>query len=314
MSIHFRLAALFFLFVSFVAHAQTTPRTQVDAVASAIEKNYFDAGRSKAIAGDLRAAAARGEFDALADRTALAAALTGRLRPLDGHFHVRWLPSDAAPGRAEPKPRPARVVRNYGIRSVEMLPGDIGYLSMDEFVEFEFGRNDQPARHAIDAALQRLADSKAVIVDLRGNRGGAPSMVGYLISAFVAPGANIYNTFHTRTESFDEAPLEPYRNPRTKVPLYVLIGTGTGSAAEAFAYTLKHAKRATVVGQPSDGVANPGDEVEAGEGFSVFVPNGSPVSPITGGNWEGTGVLPDVEVASKSALETALVLARKSVR
>lgn len=310
MPIPIRLAVMCLLLVTFAANAQTSPRTQVDGVALAIEQNYFDAGRGKAIAGDLRAAAARGEFDGLTDRTALAAALSTRIKPFDGHFHVRWSPSGAAPGRAGPKPRPARVASNYGIRSVEVLPGDIGYLSMDEFVEFEFGRNDQPARHAIDAALQRLAGSKAVIVDLRGNRGGAPSMVGYLISAFVAPGAKIYNTFHTRTESFDEAPLEPYRNPRTKVPLYVLIGAGTGSAAEAFAYTLKYAKRATVVGQPSDGVANPGDYVDADDGFSVFVASGSPVNPITGGNWEGTGVLPDVTVASQSALETAVGLAR----
>lgn len=311
MPIPIRLAAMCLSLVAFFAHAQTSPRTQVDGVASAIEQNYFDAVRGKKIAGDLRAAAARGEFDALTDRTALAAELSGRLKPFDGHFHVRWQPSGAAPDRAGPKPRPARVIANYGIRSVEVLPGGIGYLSMEEFAEFEFDRNDQPARDAIDAALQRLAGSKAVIVDLRGNRGGAPSMVGYLISAFVAPGAKIYNTFHTRTESFDEAPLEPYRNPRTKVPLYVLIGAGTGSAAEAFAYTLKYAKRATVVGQVSDGVANPGDEVDAGQGFSVFVANGSPVNPITGGNWEGTGVLPDVVVASQSALETALGLARK---
>lgn len=310
MSLHFRLATLCFLFFSFFAHAQTTPRTQVAGVATAIEQNYFDADRGRKIAGDLRAAAGRGEFDALTDRTALAAALSRRLRPSDGHFRVRWSEPGAAPERAARKPGPARVASNYGIRSVEVLPGDIGYLSMDEFVGFEFGRNDQPARHAIDAALQRLAGSKAVIVDLRGNRGGAPSMVGYLISAFVAPGADIYNTFHTRTESFDEVPLEPYRNPRTKVPLYVLIGAGTGSAAEAFAYTLKYAKRATVVGQPSDGVANPGDYVDAGDGFSVFVASGSPVNPITGGNWEGTGVLPDVAVASQNALETAVGLAR----
>lgn len=311
MSIHLRLAALGLLLFSFVAHAQTTPRTRVDGVAAAIEQNYFDVGRGKKIADDLRGAAARGEFDALEDRTALADALTRRLRPSDGHFRVRWSAPGAASGRTAPKARPARTASNHGIRSVEVLPGDIGYLSMDEFVGFEFGRDDQPARHAIDAALQRLADSKAVIVDLRGNRGGAPSMVGYLISAFVAPGAKIYNTFHTRTESFDEAPQEPYRNPRTEVPLYVLIGAGTGSAAEAFAYTLKYAKRATLVGEVSDGLANPGDYVDAGDGFSVFVATGSPVNPFTGGNWEGTGVLPDVAVASQNALETALGLARK---
>ena len=41
----------------------------------------------------------------------------------------------------------------------------------------------------------------------------------------------------------------------------------------------------------------------------MFVSNGTPVSPITGGNWEGTGVLPDVDTTSADAMERALSLA-----
>src|SRR5690606_34922298 len=93
------------------------------------------------------------------------------------------------------------------------------------------------------------------------------------------------------------------------MPLYVLTSGRTGSAAEAFAYTLGNAKRAVLVGERTGGAANPGRPFDVGGGFSVFVSTGSPVSPITGRNWEGTGVLPEVEVESSEALGRAQELA-----
>jgi C-terminal processing protease CtpA/Prc len=201
---------------------------------------------------------------------------------------------------------------DHGIREARILPGNIGYLSLGQFAHFEFADSDQPARRAIDAALQRLSGTRAMIIDLRGNRGGSPHMVGYLVSAFTPPGANIYNTFHSRDGTRSEAPQERYATPRLDVPLYVLIDAGTGSAAESSAYTLKNAKRATVVGEPSGGAANPGAEMAAGAGYRVFVPTGSPKSPITGTNWESVGVTPDVKASSQTALDVAVGLASKA--
>lgn len=315
------LIALAYLLTAIIpaTSAQSTHQAAVDGIAQAIQDHYFDVDRGRKIANDLRAAADRGEFDALPDPAALAARLTKQLKPLDGHFRVRWSADAIASDEAGPMPRPRRLSTSgnaegrdddHGIRSVQVLPGDVGYLSLGQFAHFEFGRDDQPARQAIDAALQRLSGTRAVIVDLRGNRGGSPHMVGYLVSAFTPPGADIYNTFHSRAGTLSEAPQERYAKPRLDVPLYVLIDARTGSAAESFAYTLKNAKRATVVGEASGGAANPGAEVAAGSGFFVFVPTGSPVSPITGTNWEGTGVLPDVRASSQAALDVAVGLAK----
>lgn len=299
--------------------ARPPHRTAVDGVAQAIQDRYFDVDRGRQIAADLRASAQQGEFDALPDPAALATALTEKLKPLDGHFRVRWSADAATPAKEGPvpHPRPGPGSRSagsrdgdHGIRGVQVLAGGIGYLSLGEFAHFEFGRDDQPARQVIDAALQRLSGARALVIDLRGNRGGSPHMVGYLVSAFTAPDADIYNRFHSRTGTLSEAPQQRYPEPRLQVPLYVLIDAGTGSAAESFSYTLKNAKRATLVGENSGGAANPGAEVAAGAGFSVFVPTGSPRSPITGGNWEGTGVAPDVRASSQTALEVALKLAR----
>ena len=304
-----RIAAAVLLLSAFAAHAAPVPRERVQAVADAISGHYFDPARGKAIADDLRRDASTGAYDALAPQ-ALADTLTARLRPLDRHFRVRWNGDGDPTPTTPPGPRRPPAPINHGIATVETLPGNIGHLRLSQFAHFEPDDTDAPARTAIDAALAQLSGTRAMIVDLRGCRGGSPSMVGYLASAFAAPDADIYNTFRTRSQTLSEAPVRPHASPRTMVPLYVLVDGGTASAAESFAYTLHNARRATVIGERSAGAANPGAMIDIGQGFSVFVSDGTPVSPITHTNWEATGITPDVPVPSSQALDEALRLAR----
>jgi hypothetical protein len=306
----FRAAtAVLLLSLASVVSAQPAPRERADAVADAIAERYFDPVRGRQIADDLRRDADAGAFDALVAPQALADALTARLRPFDRHFRVSWNGSGDRARPTAPR-RPSSPTAPNGIAMAELRPDGIGLLRLTEFAHFEFDDARAPARLAIDEALARLSKGDAMIIDVRGNRGGSPSMVGYLASAFLAPGVDAYNTFHTRTETFSEAPATPYAKPRTKVPVYVLIDAGTASAAESFAYTLRSTKRATVVGERSAGAANPGGEVDIGGGFTVFVSDGTPINPNTGANWEATGVTPDVATASQAALDTAVRLVR----
>lgn len=305
---------LVFLLLSCVARAANatdSPRALVAGVAVAIEDHYFDAARGHEIAEGLREKAQSGAFDAVTGPDALAAALTAYLKPLDRHFRVkRGQPGDPM-RRAPVDPWQSPPGTNWLSRA-DVVPGNVGVLALREFADFEFGRDDQPARKALDAALQRLSGTDALVVDLRGNRGGSPAMVGYLASAFTARDADIFNIFHSREGTQSEAPQEWYATPRPQLPLYVVIDARTGSAAESFAYTLQQSRRATIVGEPSGGAANPGGPVATREGLVVFVPTGSPVNPFTHGNWEGVGVQPDVRTASHEALDTALELARKA--
>jgi hypothetical protein len=95
--------------------------------------------------------------------------------------------------------------------------------------------------------------------------------------------------------------------------LYVLISGRTASAAESTAYTLQAAHRATIVGSTSVGAANPGGEFPLDDGFNLFVSTGTPVNPLTGRNWEGVGVTPDVRADPERALEHAEILALETV-
>ncbi|WP_363796751.1 S41 family peptidase [Lysobacter firmicutimachus] len=304
-------------------------REVVDTVAQRIQDHYYDLGRGRELADALRGENRRGAFDSYRDPRDLASALSERLKPHDGHFRVVWRAPTTAAGTATAGAGPrlrrgpdAGAIdyarrRNHGLRRVELLPGNLGYVDLREFAEIDFDDPLAPARRALDAALAFVADCDALIVDLRDNGGGAPSAVGYLASAFVTPGADVYNRFRWRdgdtVRSSSEAPKIAYPAPRTELPLYVLTSSRTASAAEAFTYTLRNVDRAVVVGETSTGAANPGGERDAGAGFSVFVADGSPVSPITGGNWEGRGVVPDVPVPQHGALRTAQILALEAV-
>lgn len=297
-----------------LAQAQAIkPRAAVEKIAAVIQTQFYDEARAGRIARDLRAEAGRGKYDGLTNPSDFAVALTTRLSPLDGHFRVSWAPPAPAEtaGRGGDAGDYAEHLRrnNYGFRRTEVLPGNIGYVEMSQFADFTPG--DEAARKTADAALALVASTDAVIFDLRDNGGGSPAMVGYLVGRFVAADANVYNTFKTRGEpDSTERPTVAITEPRRlDTPLYVLVSGRTGSAAESFAYTLKSAKRAIIVGERSAGAANPGGDVEVGDGLRIFVSGGTPINPITGKNWEETGVSPDVEVPAKLALVRAQSLA-----
>jgi hypothetical protein len=290
------------------------PRAVVGHVADQIGANYFDPEKAEAIARDLKLEAVRGQYDRFQAPLDLARALTERLKPLDNHFMVAWSPPVAA---EDPKLAPRGSVvedsdrerrSNYGFRAIEILPGSIGLIDLRHFAEFATP-GDQALEKA-DAAMALLSGADAIVIDLRNNGGGYPAMVAYLASYFVPRDANIYNTFKGRgPDTFERPALDVRGMRRTDVPLYILISARTGSAAESFAYTLQSAKRAVIVGETSAGAANPGGFEDAGDGFAVFVSAGRPVNPFTKTNWEGVGVVPDVQVPAADALTRAEALA-----
>ncbi|HKE93937.1 MAG TPA: S41 family peptidase [Povalibacter sp.] len=294
--------------------AAAAPRDVAERAATLIENNFYDAARARDIAGGIEAAARAGQFDGLHDPRDLAAALTTRLRSFDRHFNVIWSGNATVANQVAALPGEVMDRRgNYGFRRVEMLPGAIALIDMRMFADFRFDQPDEPARKAADAALAFISGADAVIVDLRSNGGGSPAMVGYLVSAFTPADAAIYNEFHRRDAQYSERPGEPYAKPMLDVPLFVLISGRTASAAESAAYTLQAAHRATVVGEVSAGAANPGGLFPIGEGFNIFISTGTPINAVTGGNWEGVGVKPDVAIVADRAPLRAQILALEAV-
>ena len=296
--------------LAFSAQAHDS-REVVGDIATLIENNYFDETKANELARDLRNTARAGTFDRFVQPRDLASALTSRLQQVDRHFNVFWVQGRAAwSDRISAGNEAPRVFggESYGFRTVSMLPGGIGYIDIRSFA-YVSARADEPARLAADAALQLIANASAVIIDLRNCIGGYAQMSSYLVSSFTAADAEIFNVVHRRDGIESERPALPYRQPRTNVPLYVLVSGTTASAGESAAYTLQAAKRALIVGERTSGAANPGGSFPVRDGFNVFISIGTPINPITKTNWEAAGVTPDVTVASELALDHAQRLA-----
>lgn len=117
-----------------------------------------------------------------------------------------------------------------------------------------------------------------------------------------------------RTEEFWTTKEVAGKRFGQRKPVFVLTSKRTFSGAEEFSYSLKSLQRATIVGETTGGGAHPGGPQRINEHFSVWVPAGRAINPITKANWEGTGVVPDVAVPADKALERALELAAKAVR
>ncbi|RCW40576.1 S41 family peptidase [Paenibacillus prosopidis] len=196
---------------------------------------------------------------------------------------------------------------NYGFERAERLPGNIGYLVINEFVYPEFA--GETAAHA----MSFLADTDGLIIDLRNNYGGSSFMV-MLIASYLLDGSppvhlnDLYWRSYDTTQSFWSLPFVPGKRFGASKPVYLLTSRKTGSGAEEFAYSLQAIKRVKIVGEKTGGKANPGSNHRINDHFQVFIPNGRAINPITKDNWEGIGVLPNIESNSDEAYEKAYQL------
>ena len=171
------------------------------------------------------------------------------------------------------------------------------------------------AGEVVAAAMNVVAQGDALIIDLRRNGGGADTaqlVMGYLLEGG-SPLSGSYDR-PSNTRRYVSSPhWVPGRRFGSAKPLYILTSSKTFSAAEAVAYNLQALKRAVIIGERTGGGAHPFEYRRVHAHFALDLPEGKSIHPITGGNWQGVGVKPDVEVAADQALDRALELAREAI-
>lgn len=195
---------------------------------------------------------------------------------------------------------------NYGIRKIDVLKGNIGYIDVDFFCAPEF------AGDTYTGMMNYLAHTDALIIDLRNCSGSrSPDAVPFICSYFFQNPVHLNDIYFRKGDSckqswtYSYVPGQKYLNK----PIYILTSGSTFSGAEELAYDLKNLKRATIIGRQTGGGANPGGFMRATEHFSLFVPIGRAFNPITKSNWEEVGVAPDTVINTKLALYKAQELA-----
>ena len=255
----------------------------------------------------------RKDYVKLDTREAFAAAVSKDLYDVahDKHLKVSIVTVDAGKQARLTDEQQALMDRRlaYGLMGVRRLPANIGYLKLSYFEQEEAGAK------LMETVLGLLQDTDALIIDLRQNRGGGgasdETLLGHLSREPIPMAKITWRTETGATEVMQRAPRKPVGQPLyPDKPIYVLTSGTTFSAAEAFAYDLKAAHRATIVGDITGGAANPSNlPTPLSYGFRVFIPNGKVTHPTTGTNWEGVGVQPDVATPADAALTEAYRLA-----
>lgn len=285
-----------------------TRHAVVDSVRAAIAAIYVFPDTAKRMAAFLAQRSGSGAYDTIGDWRALGAALTRDLRSVhaDAHLRIEYDPNEAARA-ADTTHREARDRRpqdrrnNYYFRSLRILPGNIGYL---EF--WQFPDTSMEARKTVRAAMQFLAYTDALILDLRDNRGGSAAMTCEITGYFVngrAHWGDSYNRLSDRwTEGVTENKPEITGGISLGMPLTVLTSSWTFSGAEGLAYGLKYGRHARIVGERTAGGAHVVRRVGLGNGYVAFVPYIRSANVVTKTDWEGTGVEPDVAADAPDAL------------
>jgi len=176
----------------------------------------------------------------------------------------------------------------------------VAYIKIPSF-------RDPKLEEAAIEAVKKLANSKAMIVDVRGNTGGTTpeGLLARLMNRSfrwwtesVALSAGLLKFRGVLGEHSDlfsyGGPSDPEKDAY-QGELYLLVDEVCGSACEDFLIPFKDNHRAVIVGETTSGSTGQPVPIDFGNGMHlgisarrVFFPDGS--------QFEGVGVAPDVEV------------------
>ncbi|MET7479801.1 S41 family peptidase [Streptomyces sp. NPDC005648] len=296
------------------ALTSTTPVTDVPAVLDEtvrlLTEQYVFPDVAEQLAALLRRRLAEGAYD-VESAEELGGLVTADLQSVNGdpHLRLKYHPEQVPRGQGEAALAAMR--RDFdaslgGVPRVQLLAGGAALLELAPAL-FPLAWSAEP----LAAALNLVARADALILDLRSNRGGDPDTVAFVCSYLLDERTHL-NTLYTRAgERHDQSWTLPHvPGPRFggAKPVHVLTASGTFSGAEELAYDLQQLGRAVVVGETTRGGAHPREGWTVHPNLEATIPVARAINPVSGTNWEGTGVHPDIPCPAPEALDRALAL------
>lgn len=273
------------------------------------------------VAEQIRANFASGKYDSATDARTLAVLVHEDLAAAthDRHVNLRYTGKDkdapiltAAAWNArslEQRSEPALTLQKGGnVTQVEILEGNVGYVRVRDFMERE------QTHESFAGAMALLANTDAILVDVRNCPGGSVDALNYLASYFFDDTKRVlmhrYNRPANRSIESTTVDVPGKRMPSTD--LYILTGR-SASACESFAFTLQQWGRAKTVGEKTAGAGYNNTFVDLGAGLTLSISIGSAYHPKTKLGFEGTGVTPDIAIAMDRARDAALSAALRKL-
>ena len=283
-----------------------------------VETHYLFPNVAATICQVLAEGLAQGRYPA--EEVSLAAAVTADLQSANGDKHLRLVYHEQALAERAPgddSEEYAAMTRWAaqtcgGVACAQRLAGNVGYLDLQPVLF--------PAAicaDSITAAMSLLASTDALIIDVRHCLGGEPGMVAFLISYLWDHESVELTGLRERqgtrlTQSWTLPHVPGRRFGRTK-PVYALTSATTFSGAEQLSYDLQSLGRASIIGERTRGGANAREGFVLHPHLEATISVAEAVSPRTGGNWEGAGVVPDIQVSARDARDEAYERALQDV-
>lgn len=286
----------------------------VGRLAALLDSFYVSPEVGRRMSDSLHARLGRGVYDKYTNGATLAIHLRADLDEIahDKHlqiFYTRLIRGPAPPPKSASAERESEA--DCPVWTTQRLDGNVGYLRFDGFVD--------PAEcpSTIVTAMTALAGTSALIIDLRENAGGGVAGSTPLLESYLFDRRTHLSdvSFRYTGEIRERWTLDSVAGARFggQKPVYLLTSAHTLSAAEELAYDLQALKRATIVGETTSGQAHATFEARIDDHFEILLPSGRTLNPVTGADWEGVGVMPDVKVPASDALGTAQRLVREKL-
>lgn len=154
----------------------------------------------------------------------------------------------------------------------------------------------------VGGAIASLADTKAMVIDVRPNAGG-DELLAQKVAAWFVDGTKTYakNRYRERAGADGFGPVLERRitgngaDRRYDKPIAVLTSRYVMSSNESFVMMLQQARDCTTVGQPTYGSSGNPKPHELGNGVTLVAPSWQDLR-LDGTPFEGEGLKPDVLV------------------
>jgi len=302
-------SVIFLLLLGFIytgnAQAHQSADTVIE-VANLIEKHYILPEVAVNVANKLRINAKAGKYSAYGDTPIkLADVLTTDIinYSQDKHFYVEYINKKTEQINWIEQWLKKAPSKNFGIKKIEILKGNVGYLALSSFYPLDI------AKQSIKAAMELIQHTQGLVLDLRKNGGGDETSTRAILATFLPEGHEGPLLIESREEKkLMSIPTElDWSRYALQKKLVIILNNRTFSAPESLAFSLQEVGRAIIIGTNSAGGAHMTDKpLTVPGGYEIGIPNKRPISKLTGKNWEGTGVIPDIESTDSNALSVAL--------
>ena len=249
-----------------------------------IANNYVFPDKGTATINNLKKQSDSGKYNLIVNPIDFAAAVTRDIKKIysDRHIRITYDPklqkdivsftsSKKGANQVNYNDSLHDVKQNFYFRKVEILPSNIGYI---EFTNF--AKPNASVSKTVNAAMQFVSHTDALIIDLRNNFRGNGLMANEILSYFFGSKTFTARSFNKIENKWNEEFIENKKSVTgglaLNVPIYILTSSRTYSSAESFAYILQNQKNAIIIGDTTRGGAHLTRSFSLGRWFRGFYP------------------------------------------